>query len=109
MTPTRDNRERGREEPPQQLAQGPPPQYPSGDYSYVLEIVMRMQDTMGQLREAVGSLKEQSKSHDEKLDKIGKDVHAAKVVIYLFGGLILGAAGFIAWLVNTYIATHPLK
>src|ERR1700676_2505709 len=79
---------------------------PSGDYSYVLEIVMKMQDTLGQLKEAVGSLKEQSKHQGDKLDQIGKDVHAAKVVVGVVGGLFLLIAGFIGWLINTYISTH---
>jgi hypothetical protein len=85
------------------------PTLPTGDYSYVLEIVMRMQESMGRLTEAVSSLKDQSKSHGEKLDSIGKDVHAAKVVISVVGGLIILIGGGIAWLVNTYISTHPAK
>jgi hypothetical protein len=85
------------------------PPLPSGDYSYVLEIVMRMQESVGRLSEAVSSLKDQSRAHGEKLDNIGKDVHAAKVVVSVLGGLILLVGGAIAWLVNTYISTHPAK
>jgi hypothetical protein len=70
---------------------------------------MKMQDTMGQLREAVGSLKDQSKQHGEKLDSIGKDVHAAKVVTGIVGTLIVVVGGILAWLVNTYISVHPAK
>jgi hypothetical protein len=85
----------------------PPPGYTqSSDYSF-LEIVMAMQGTIGKLNEAVESLKGQSKSHGDKLDQIGKDVHAGKVVVGVVGGLILLVCGFIAWLVNTYISTHP--
>ncbi len=40
------------------MAETTPTSYPSGDYSYVLEVVMKMQDTLGQLKEAVGALKE---------------------------------------------------
>src|SRR5450755_4247926 len=65
--------------PPTKFAETTPPQlYPSGDYSYVLEIVMAMQNTVGGLKEAVESLKQQSGKHSEKLDDIGKDIHAAK-------------------------------
>jgi hypothetical protein len=75
---------------PARYPEVPPPQvYPSGDYSYILEIVMAMQNTMGKLTEAVESLKAQSSRHGEKLEQIGKDVHAAKVVVSAVGGLIL--------------------
>ena len=102
MTPSREEKERGRETTPR-LADTTPQVFPSGDYSYVVEIVMRMQDTMGQLREAVTSLKEQSKNQGEKLDQIGKDVHAAKVTMRFLAAIILGGAGLIGWVVTTYI------
>jgi hypothetical protein len=103
----REEKERGRETTPARMAETTPTVYPSGDYSYVLEIVMRMQDTLGQLKEAVGSLKEQSKHHGDKLDQIGKDVHAAKVAMGLVAAIIVGAAGLIGWIVTTYISTSP--
>ena len=94
---------------PTSFAETTPP-LPTGDYSYVLEIVMRMQESMGRLTEAVSSLKDQSKAHGEKLDNIGKDVHAAKVVVSFIVALILVVGAVIAWLVNTYISTtHPAK
>jgi F0F1-type ATP synthase assembly protein I len=68
---------------------------------------MGMQDTMGQLKEAVGSLKEQSKHHGDKLDQIGKDVHAAKVTMGVLSAVVLGAAALIGWVITTYIAAHP--
>jgi hypothetical protein len=57
------------------------PPLPSGDYSYVLEIVMGMQLSVGKLLEAVDNLKEQSKQHSEDLKGIGRDLHAAKVIM----------------------------
>jgi len=104
-------KEPSRVSPPTKFAETTPPQvsYPSGDYSYVLEIVMAMQNTLGKLTEAVESLKDQSKGHSGKLDQLGKDVHAAKVVVGVVGALILLVAGFIAWITNTYISTHPAK
>ncbi len=82
---------------------------PSGDYSYVLEIVMNMQGTMGKLTEAVESLKGESKHHGEKLDQIGKDVYAAKVVIGVVGALIVLVGGFLGWVITTYISAHSGK
>jgi ABC-type nickel/cobalt efflux system permease component RcnA len=89
-----------------------PSSFPSGDYSYVLEIVMGMQLTMGKLSEAVDSLKAESKRHDDKLDSIGKDVHAAKVVVSVIGALIVLAFGFLGWIGHEalqYLSSHPVK
>jgi hypothetical protein len=92
---------------PPQLAQTPPSYSPSSDYSY-LETVMTMHTNLGQLTEAVNSLKDQSKGQGEELKSISKDLHAAKAVIAVFGTLILAVGGIIAWLVQTYISTHPV-
>jgi hypothetical protein len=91
---------------PPQVAQTTPPYAPSSDYSY-LETVMTMHTNLGQLTEAVNSLKDQSKGHGEELKSISKDLHAAKAVIAVFGTLILVVGSIIAWLVQTYISTHP--
>ncbi len=58
-----------------------------------------MQKTMGKLIEAVDTLKVESKHHGDKLDQIGKDVHAAKVVVSVVGGLIVLVAGFLGWVI----------
>jgi F0F1-type ATP synthase assembly protein I len=68
-----------------------------------------MRHSLGQLTEAVQGLKEQSKEQGKELKEIGKDLHAAKVVVSVVGGLIILVGGAIAWLVNTYISTHPVK
>jgi|SRR6267378_1716843 len=81
---------------------------PSGNYSF-LEIVMGMHTTIGKLVEAVESLKTQSQRQGDKIDKIGKDVHAAKVVMSVVGGLIVLSAGFFGWLIHEvllYLASH---
>jgi hypothetical protein len=91
------------------MAEVPPPTYPSGDFSYITEIVMGMQDTMGQLKEAVAALKEQSGRHGDKLELIGKDVHAAKVTMGVLSAVIVAGAALIGWIVTTYIAAHPAK
>lgn len=51
-----------------------PPSVPSGDYTYVLEIVMNMQNSMGKLVEAVDSLKTQSRNRDQKQDDAVKEI-----------------------------------
>lgn len=82
-------------------------QFPSGDYSYTVELVGSIQNQLGRLTEAVQSLKTQVKEQGDELKSVGKDVHAAKVVISVVGGLIVLTGGVIAWLINTYISTHP--
>ena len=85
------------------------PTLPSGDYSYTVELVGTIQNELGRLTEAVQSLKEQSKEQSVELKAISKDVHAAKVVMGVVGSLLLLVFASIAWMVNTYISTHPPK
>jgi hypothetical protein len=74
--------------------------YPSGDYTYTLEVVMGMQATLGKLTEAVNALKEQSKDHGKELKEIGKDVHAAKVA----GKTLLWIVGIVGTLLGIILA-----
>jgi hypothetical protein len=57
---------------------------------------MEIQKAVGKLTEAVESLKTQSQRHDDKLDQIGKDVHAAKIV----GGVIVLVGGLLGWIIH---------
>ena len=86
-----------------------PPQ-PSGDYSYTVEIVMRMQETIGQMKAAVDGLKAEAGEQRSKLDTIGKDVHSAKVLFAVFGSVLtLVITGGIALLgigLNAYFNFH---
>jgi hypothetical protein len=77
--------------------------YPSGDYSYTLEVVMGMQKTLGGLAEGIRNLTEQSKGHDEELKKVCRDVHAAKVVVGVVGALFVAAATFLGFVVKAYL------
>lgn len=100
---SRSPKESGPATSPERFAETPPPQqlgYPSGDYTYVLEIVMGMQSTMGKLTEAVESLKQQSAKHDEKLDGIGKDIHTAKTTLKVVGAILAAAIAFGGWVAN---------
>jgi len=105
----REDRERGREAPPQRMAETNPPTIPMVDYSFTLQAVMDMQKSVGKLTEAVESLKDQSKRQSDKLDQIGKDVHAAKVVVSVVCGLIIVAASLLGWVITTYISAHPAR
>jgi len=83
------------------------PLEPSGDYSYTLEIVMRMQHTLGGLVEAVNSLKEASREYRDELKDLGKEFHAAKVLVRVLIAVAVGLGGIIGWAINAYIAaTH---
>src|ERR1700722_18310882 len=112
MTPNKEERERGRETTPPRLPDTTPQSFPSGDYSYVLEIVMNMQSTMGKLSEAIDSMKSQAKTHGEKIENIGKDIPAAKVVMGVIGGIVALVGAFLGWTINTavqYFLNHPSK
>jgi hypothetical protein len=86
----------------------PSPQLPGADYSYTVELVGTINREVGSLMKAVSSLEEASKEHGKKLEAIGKDIHAAKVV----GGFLVLAAGFLGWAIQqlvAYLAAHPTK
>lgn len=74
-----------------------PPLSPSPDYTWVLETVMSMHSSMGELKEAVNGLKESRTQQTQKLDKISDDIHTIKTKIYaavaivLIAGSITGA------------------
>lgn len=74
--------------PPRYPETTPPPNFPSGDYTYVLEIVMNMQHTMGKLTEAVNGLKENQAEQRKKLDRISHQIYAAIAVLTLIGAVI---------------------
>jgi peptidoglycan biosynthesis protein MviN/MurJ (putative lipid II flippase) len=50
---------------------------------------MGMQDSMGQLKEAVGGLKESRTQQNLKLDKIIDDIHTIKTKIYAAVAIVL--------------------
>ena len=86
---------------PSHFPEVPPPQaYPSGDYSYILEIVMGMQTTMGKLTEAVESLKEQSKNQAKEIKDVSRDIHTAKTTVKVVGAILAAALAFLGWAVN---------
>jgi hypothetical protein len=86
------------------------PQFPSGDYSYTLEVVMGMQATLGKLTEAIDTLKGSIRAQGDKLDSVARDVHTAKVVMWVVVGLMgfFGTIGGIALkaFFDYYLRTH---
>lgn len=79
------------------------PPLPSGDYSYTVEIVMKMQHSLGQLTEAVQGLKDQQEKQAKKLDGISHKIYAAIVLLAVIGGIL----GFFAKSIND-IVVHAL-
>jgi hypothetical protein len=80
---------------------------PSGDYTYTVEIVMKMQQTLGALTEAVNSLKEDSREYRAELKTLGKEFHGAKVGVRWVIGVCVGFGTLIGWAITTYLsATH---
>ena len=77
--------------------------YPSGDYSYILEIVMNMQSAMGRLEEAVNSLKSQMAENSKELRSTSSDVKTAKVVASVVGTILVGAIGLVGWIAKAYL------
>ena len=69
------------------------PVFPSGDFSYTLEVVMEMQKTLGAHTQAVTTLTDEVKGLRTKVDKMSHIIYAAGVV-----GTILLAVG--VWLLN---------
>jgi len=93
-----------------------PPLANASDYSLAtLQTVMDMQQTLGQLKQAVATLTEQQKDHTAKLETIGKDVHTGKVALRVIGVVAVGVGGLVAWILarawdvilKSYIPGHP--
>jgi hypothetical protein len=79
------------------------PQLPSGDYSYTVELVGSIQHQLGKLTEAVETLKTKAESHSKELRDIGKDVHTAKVVMGIVGGIVTIIATFLGIALKAYL------
>ncbi|MDR3574681.1 MAG: hypothetical protein P4L50_12520 [Anaerolineaceae bacterium] len=80
------------------------PLQPSGDYSYTLEIVMQMKESMGRLLEAVDGLKTDSREHRAELKTISQEIHGFKVGARWVIAVCLGFGALIGWAVTTYIS-----
>lgn len=66
---------------------------------------------MAQMGEKLQGLSEASKEHDGKLDRISHQVFAAKVVLYVVGGIIALAGSVIGFLIKEgvdYLISRPI-
>ena len=102
----REARDRSAETTPSRMAETTPPGPPPDYGVHMMHSILEMQRALGGLENAVKNLDNQSKEDGNKLDQIGKDVHAAKVVIGVVGTLIILAAGFLGWAITTYLSAH---
>ena len=99
---------------PPRFPEGTPPRstYPSGDYSYTLEVVMGMQKTLGELTQAVRTLTDEVKGHGVKIDASCADIHAAKVVVRVLLAIAVGTATFLGFIGKAsldYFSNMPPK
>ena len=80
-------------------------QLPSGDYSYTVELVGTMQNTLGKLTEAVEGLKEQTKQNNTEIRAISQDIHTAKTMMKVVGAIMAAALAFAGWAINKTVDT----
>jgi hypothetical protein len=80
-----------------------PPHFPGGDYSYTVDLVGSINHELGKLTQAVETLSERSKAHGEKLDQACRDIHVAKVILSILGGLVAIGATFAGIALKAYL------
>jgi uncharacterized membrane protein affecting hemolysin expression len=80
---------------------------PSGDYSYILEIVMNMQLSVGKLIEAVDGLKTKQAEQAKKVDRLSHQIYAAIVVLVLIGAILTFFAKSINDTIIHYVFSQP--
>lgn len=107
MSEKRQEEEFGRSTTAEDVTIPDPPRLPSGDYSYTVELVGSIQHQLGRLTQAVESLTSKSGENEKELKKLSQDVHTAKTLVKVLGGLILLVCGFIAWTADTYLSMRP--
>ena len=76
------------ESSPEKYPVNPPPGFKADDHSWVLQTVMELQKSTGQLTQAVKTLTDQSKEQGKKLDSISHRVYAATAVVTVIGGIL---------------------
>lgn len=97
---------------PSRLPDTTPQVYPGQHYDFILQGVFDIQKTLGRVTEAVETLKTESISQRDKVDQIGKDVHAAKVVVRLVGAAVVLAFAGMGWVIYEilpYVLHSPAR
>ncbi len=84
---------------PGKIFEGNPPRSRGEDF-FSLETVLSVKASMAVIAERVDNLREASRTHSEKLDKIEKDVHVAKVALYVGAAAVTLGAGIVVWFIN---------
>ena len=80
--------------PPGYVPEGPPPPYLHPDqHSFMLQTIGEMRESVGGLKQAVDTLTEQSREQAKKLDTVSHRMYAAGVVI----AILLAVLG---WIMN---------
>ena len=77
-----------KEASPEPFPVPPPPGFTADDHSWVLQTIMELGKSNGQLIQAVNTLTDQSKEQSKKLDSISHRVYAAGVVLVVIGGIL---------------------
>lgn len=87
-----------------------PAAYPSGDYSYTVELVGNIQHQLGKLTEAVEALKVQVQGQGADIKAINRDIHTAKVFVKIAAWILAALLAFGGWAINkavdAYVSTH---
>jgi hypothetical protein len=89
-------------------------QVESGQGSWMLQSMMEVQKTQGQLVEAVQALREGQRDTQARVETLsrevgamGQKVHAAQTVVWVVGAGLAGIVGFAGWAITNAIAVLP--
>jgi hypothetical protein len=89
-------------------------QVESGQGSWMLQSMMEVQKTQGQLVEAVQALREGQRDTQARVETLsrevgamGQKVHAAQTVVWVVGAGLAGIVGVAGWAITNAIAVLP--
>ncbi len=87
----------GRESTPGKMPETTPPNMGLDQHSWILQAVMEMQVSIGQLTQAVNTLTTQSKEQKDKLDSISHRIYAGTAVLGILIAILLFVLNKIPW------------